>query len=75
MTQVMSARTRLNDTTCLYLRPILKAGSLSTLIAVEDNIDTADKTTIEAAKMENIASQLMSRSVILESTMIATVVV
>ena len=48
-TQIMTARARLNVTTCLYLSPIIRARSLSTLIAVEINIDTAKKTTVEAA--------------------------
>ena len=48
-TQVMSARTHLNYTTCLYLSPIIKARSLSTLIALEDNMDTAAKTIIKVS--------------------------
>lgn len=44
--KLMSARTRLNVTTCLYLMPIIRARSLSTLIAVDVNIDTVDKTEI-----------------------------
>lgn len=47
-TQIMSVCTRRNVTTCLYLSPIIRARSLSTLIAVEVNIDTAAKTMVEA---------------------------
>jgi len=66
-TQIMSACTRLNVTTCLYLSPIIRARSLSTLIAVEDNIDTVAKPTEEALSAEIITSLLMSRSFIWEN--------
>ena len=70
-TKITSARTRCNVTTCLYLSPIIRARSLSTLIAVDVNIDTAAKTTVETIKVKNIPSQVMARSVIPESRMIA----
>jgi len=54
--KLMSARTRLNVTTCLYLMPIFRARSLSTLIAVDVNIDTADKTRVEMAKIISMIS-------------------
>ena len=50
-TQITSARTRRSVTTCLYLGPIIRARSLSTLIAVDVNSDTPTKTEIEALKM------------------------
>ena len=42
--QVVAARTRGNDTTCLYLSLDNRAWSLSTLIAVDVKIDTWLKT-------------------------------
>ena len=63
--QIMSARTRLNVTTCLYLSPMIGARSLSTLIAVDVNIDIAAKTTVGK---RNTLSQIMPRSGIGEST-------
>ena len=41
--QMMTARTRLNVTTCLCLSPNNSARSLSTFIAVDDQIDTVQK--------------------------------
>ena len=48
--KITIARTRRNVTTCLYLSPIIRARSLSTLIAVDVSIDTAPKTTVELMK-------------------------
>ena len=62
--QITSARTRLNVTTCLYLSPMIRARSLSTLIAVDVNIDTAVKTMVERTSN---TSQIMPRSGIGES--------
>ncbi len=42
--EIMTARTRLIVTTCLYLSPKESARSLSTLIAVDVKIDTPQKT-------------------------------
>ena len=49
--KITIAHTRRNVTTCLYLSPIIRATSLSTLIAVDFNTDTAAKTMVEASKM------------------------
>ena len=49
--EIMSARTRLNVTTYLYLRPNDNARSLSTLIAVDVKRETPQRTTEEACCM------------------------
>ena len=43
----ITARTRLKDTTSLYLIPNDKANSLSTLMAVDVNMDTPHKTKLD----------------------------
>ena len=63
-TNITSARTRRNVTTCLYLSPIIRARILSTLIALDVNIDTAAKTIVE---IWNIASEI-TRSVVIAIT-------
>ena len=71
-TQITSARTRRNVTTCLYLSPSIRASSLSTLIAVEVSIDTVVKTTVELKNtLYDIPSKLMSGSFIQENRAIA----
>ncbi|RMX60325.1 hypothetical protein pdam_00025012 [Pocillopora damicornis] len=49
--EIISARTRLNVTTILYLRPNDNARSLSTLIAVDVKRETPQRTTEEACCM------------------------
>ena len=49
--QVMTTRTRLNVTTCLYLSPSNSARSLSTLIAVEVKPDTPHNVTLRATQV------------------------
>ena len=63
-TNITSAFTRRNVTTCLYLSPIIRARILSTLIALDVNIDTAAKTIVE---IWNIASEI-TRSVVIAIT-------
>ena len=46
--QIMTAQTRLNVTTCLYLSPNDRARSLSTLIAVDVKADTPHKIMLKA---------------------------
>ena len=46
--QVITTRTSVNVTTCLYLSPSNKARSLSTLITVDVRPDTPYKSTLQA---------------------------
>ena len=58
--KIITTRTRLNVTTCLYLSPSNRARSLSTLIAADVDTDTQQRITPEthlASKMERRAFQ------------------
>ena len=67
--EIISARTRLNVTTHLYLRPNDNARSLSTLIAVDVKRETPQRTTEEACCMPTTYSWtlLLARSVTINS--------